>query len=240
MGIWYAEKMKLDSLIAKIRRKIIRFRLKPIRVYCFHQVSDTFEADTMKECDWMRTEDFKRTILALKMHSTFISLTEVKSRLENDFLRTKRFVALTADDGWASLKNVLSWLAEQNVPVTLFLNPCYLDGEHFRERDTEKYLTLEDVENFAVSYKNVSVALHGWEHRDVSVLSESEFRDDVEKSMRAIKELSCIAHFYAYPWGKHSEKNDTILGEYGFIPVLMDGVKNYSDSMVIHRESLTV
>lgn len=229
----------MDSIIGGIKRKITHFRLKPIRVYCFHQVSDTFEPDTMKECDWIETGAFKRIVMAMKKECTFVSLLGAKAHLEHDIIRTKKYVALTADDGWASLKNILPWLAEQEIPVTLFLNPCYLDGEHFRERDTERYLTLEDIENFAVSYKNVSVALHGWEHRDVSVLSESEFRDDIEKSMRVLKELSCVAPFYAYPWGKHSEKNDIVLGEYGFIPVLMDGVKNYSDSMVIHRESLT-
>ena len=238
METWYAEKMKFDSLIAKIQRKIIRFRLKPIRVYCFHQVSDTFEADTMKECDWMRTEDFKQNILSLKKKHTFVSLTEVKSHLENDFLRTKRFVALTADDGWASLKNVLPWLAEQNVPVTLFLNPCYLDGEHFRERDTEKYLTLEELGRFATLYKNVSFAMHGWEHKDASAFSDEEFRNDVEQSLRVLGAFPSFVPFYAYPWGRHNENNDAILHEYGTTPVLMDGLKNYSDLSFIHRELL--
>ena len=222
----------------KLHRRLLKIRLQPIRVFCFHHVSDKFEPDTMKECDWMQTETFKRSIMTLKKKYTFIPLPEVKEHVEQDVFRTKRYAALTADDGWSSLKSILPWLAEQNVPITLFINPCYLDGEHFRERDTEKYLSLKDVEYYAFLYKDLSVALHGWEHKNVSSLSELKFREDIEKSMQVFGTFSYYIPYYAYPWGKHSSMNDDVLYEYGFTPVLMDGMKNYSDPRFVHRELL--
>ena len=228
------------SRMKKLRRRVLHFRYRPIRVFCFHQVSDEFEPDTMKKCDWMQTDAFKQGILALKKQYTLISLPEVTRHLTKDRFRLKQYAALTFDDGWASLKNVLPWLDKQQVPVTLFLNPCYMDGKHYREKDTEKYLTKEEIAHFTARFKNLTVASHGWEHKTVSSLSDAEFRDDIEKSRQVLKDYSCsVAPYYAYPWGKHSSITDSILREYGLVPVLMDGMKNYSDPYVIHRELLT-
>lgn len=230
--------MKSKSLIIKIQNWLLRIRLHPIRVFCFHQVSDEFDPNTMLEGDWIRTDVFKQRILALKRRYTFISLSEVTGHLRKDRVRLKRYVALTADDGWASLKGVLPWLAEQNIPVTLFLNPYYMDGKHFRERDTEKYLTLSELENYSIVCPKLSVAMHGWEHRNVTSLSELEFRDDIEKSMQMLEAFSNYTLYYAYPWGKHVPINDRVLCEYNILPVLMDGMKNYSNPSLIHRELL--
>ena len=229
----------MSRVVAKLKRKMTHLRLRPIRVFCFHQVSEAFEHDTMIECDWTQIDEFKQRILSLKEKYCFISLTEVTNHLNNDKFRLKKYVALTADDEWASLKNVLPWLAEQNIPVTLFVNPAYLDGKHFRERDTEKYLTLRELEQYALSCKHLSVASHGWEHQDVSKFSETRFREDVEKSIQVLSSLPCYIPFFAYPWGRHNSVNDHVVLSCGLTPVLMDGMKNYTDSSFIHRELLT-
>lgn len=229
----------MSRFFEKLKRKAMHLRLSPIRVFCFHHVSDKFEPDTMMECDWTQTEVFKQHILALKeKRFTFIPLSEVTMHLEHDRFRFKKYAALVADDGWASLKNVLPWLDEQNVPVTLFVNPAYLDGNHFRVRETERYLTQKELEQFASSYKGLSVASHGWEHKNVSGFSESSFQEDVDKSRQALCVFPCHIPYYAYPWGRHTSTNDRVLHDNGLIPVLMDGMKNYSDPLFIHRELL--
>ena len=231
--------MAVKKRIDRFRRMWLHLRLQPIRVFCFHQVSDEFDSETMMESDWIQTDNFKRCILSLKERYTFITLPEVTRHLKHDRFRNKKYAVLTADDGWASLKNVIPWLAEQSIPLTLFINPSYLDGEHYRERCTEKYLTLEDVEKSAVLYKNLSVAMHGWEHKDVRAFSESEFRDDIEKSKLVLSVFSCYIPYFAYPWGKHTLVSDSVLHECGLTPVLMDGMKNYSDPYLVHRELIT-
>lgn len=228
--------MSLGNLIKKICRRIRGVFVNPIRVFCFHQVSDVFEPGTMWECDWTQTEVFKKKILALKEKSTFVSLTEAYNHILNDKIRLKNYAALTADDGWASVKNIIPWLAEQGIPLTLFLNPLYLDGEHFREKETERYLTEQDLEYFAKTYPSISFGMHGSDHTDVSKQDECAFRENIRQSLNALNKYNNFVPFFAYPWGKHNTMNDTVLKEFAVIPVLMDGMKNYNDISVIHRE----
>lgn len=234
------KEMRFENYVKKVRRRWTRIRLHPIRVFCFHQVSDEFEPDTMEKSDWIQTEEFKKCIVALKKKYTFISLPEGTAHLKQDIHRLKEYAVLTADDGWASLKNILPWLAEQNIPVALFVNPAYMRGDGYRERDTEKYLTMEELKYYVTSCKNLSIALHGWEHKDMSSFSELEFQEDVAKTKKALSSFLGYIPYYAYPWGKHNSMNDRILREHSLTPVLMDGEKNYSDSLLIHRELLLV
>ena len=167
--------MSLGDLIKKICRRIRRVFVKPIRVFCFHQVSDVFEPETMWECDWTQTEVFKKKILTLKKKYTFVSLTEAYNHISNDKIRLKNYAALTADDGWASVKNIIPWLAEQGIPLTLFLNPLYLDGEHYQSRETERLLTCEEVTSLTKMNPHIiSIASHGWEHKDCSKMDDME------------------------------------------------------------------
>ena len=228
----------MNEFIPRIKRFLKRLRLRPIHVFCFHQVSDVFEPETMWECDWTQTDVFKKKILSLKEEYTFVSLTEAYNHIANDKIRLKKYAALTADDGWASLKNIIPWLAEQGIPITLFLNPEYSDGQHFRERETELYLKEQDLEHFADTYANISFGMHGWNHTDVSKQDEDAFKTNIEQSFKALKRYGNLVHFFAYPWGRHNTMNDSLLKEFGWVPVLMDGMKNCNDTSVIHREIL--
>ena len=163
-----------DGMVSvnSIKRKWTRLRLRPVRVFCFHHVSDVFEPETMWECDWMQTEVFKKRILTLKEKYTFISLEEAHAHIANDRFRVNNFAVLTSDDGWASLKNILPWLAEEKIPITLFLNPMYMDGKHFQSRDSEVFLTKEEVADLTERYEPfITIASHGWSHEDCLKMS---------------------------------------------------------------------
>lgn len=230
----------MSGIKDKLNRKGRHFTLKPIRVFCFHQVSDAFEPDTMKEGDWMSTESFKRTVLSLKKKYAFVSMQEAYGHIANDRHRLRHCAVLTADDGWASLKSILPWLNEQQIPITLFLNPRYLDGQHFREFETERYLSEYDVQNIIGECPKVSIGMHGWEHVDVSKQSEDEFRKGVEQSIEALKNCGAYVPFFAFPWGRRNRMNIQMLKEYNLVPVLIDGMANYDDVSQIHRELLTI
>jgi len=228
----------MEDLAKKMKRRATKMRLQPVRVFSFHQVSDEFEPDTMMECDWLQTEAYKRMVLSLKENYSFVSLQEAYSHIAKDMFRTKRYAVLTADDGWASLHNVLPWLSEQNIPLTLFLNPGYFDGVHFRERNTERYLLERDIKRVSDTYSNVFFGMHGWEHVDVSKQDENEFRKNVGRSLEALKDYKNFVPFFAYPWGRHNAMNKRVLKEFNLIPVLMDGMMNYNDASAVHRELL--
>ena len=231
--------MSLGDLIKKICRRIRRVFVKPIRVFCFHQVSDVFEPETMWECDWTQTEVFKKKILTLKKKYTFVSLTEAYNHISNDKIRLKNYAALTADDGWASVKNIIPWLAEQGIPLTLFLNPLYLDGEHYQSRETEKLLTRDDVTSLTKTNPHlISIASHGWEHKDCLKMSDNEFEEGVQKAESYLNSFEGKILYYAFTYGNYRTDQVKYLKNQGIIPVFIDDKNNYDKEFVIHRELL--
>lgn len=221
-----------------IRRTFIHLRLRPIRVFLFHQVSDEFDKSTMNRSDWTKTDQFKKNIILLAKTYQFIPLDLAHKKLHRDFIRLKKYAVLTSDDGWASLGNILPWLKEQGIPVTLFLNPGYFDGRHFREKETERYLLQIDIENLSKAYPGVSIASHGWEHIRATYQDEESFQKSVLDSIKALKVFPNFIPFFAYTYGCSTAHTDEILKENGMTPVAIDGEKNWNDSSIIHRELL--
>lgn len=213
--------------------------LQPIRVFCFHQVSDAFDESTMYPDDWMKTDDFKHAIEKLQHEGcVFISLKEAYDYICNDWVRRKKYAVLTADDGWASQMNVLPWLNEHQIPITIFLNPSYFNGECFRERDTEKYLTEAEIQLLHESYPLVTIGSHGWEHVDNSKMDAITFLNNFKKAKESLSSFNVCASFYAYPNGQYSSVTDAILKQLMVCPLRADGEYNYNDCTQIHREYL--
>lgn len=231
--------MKIKDLWHKIKRRWIKLRLQPIRVFCFHQVSETFDASTMWECDWTQMDQFKLNILHLKEQYEFISLIEATEKLKHDVFRTKKYAVLTADDGWASLKNIIPWIVEQGIPITLFVNPAYLLGNEIRENGMSQLLFADDLITLCNNGKPyLSIASHGWNHQLAIDQSFHSFQLNVEKSRQYLLRFECYKPYFAYPCGKHFGKQDIYLKENALIPVYCDGQKNYNNGNVIHREPI--
>ncbi|MBQ3354947.1 MAG: polysaccharide deacetylase family protein [Bacteroidales bacterium] len=226
-------------LLDKIQRCWIRIRFQPIRVFCFHQVSDEFEPETMWKCDWTQIEQFKQNILVLKKKYRFISLPEVTEHLKQDRFRMKRYAALTADDGWASLRDVLPWLTEHEIPITLFLNPECMIENFPKIRKTNPYLSKEEIEVLSSRFfPLVSIASHGWSHEDCINVSIDDFKTNVEKAEAALYEVQGKTPYYAFTFGHFRHEQIVYLKRQQLIPVYMDGAMNYSDEFCIHRELL--
>lgn len=216
---------------------MLQLRLQPIRVFCLHHVCAEFDADSMNECDWMPIEEFKSKVMAMQRDGVeFISMTYAYQRIASDRLRRKKYSVLTFDDGYASLKEILPWLDEQHIPVTLFVNGKYLDGESFRDNTHEKYLRYEEL--FQLTSSLIEIGSHGWEHTDATQMINSEFADTMIRNVQLLSKHPRYIPFHAYTWGRHSVACDRHLVELNITPVLIDGEKNYNDIRVIHRELL--
>lgn len=211
--------------------------LQPIRVFCLHHVCEMFDADYMNACDWMQIDEFKSKVLALQQDGVeFISLSDAYVKLTNDRFRSHKYVVLTFDDGYASLKEILPWLEEQQIPATLFINGKYLDGKSYRKNPKEKYLTKEEL--FVLTSPLIEIGNHGWEHLCVTEMSEDEFGTSVEKNVNLLSTHPNYIPFWAYTYGGHSNKTDDYLHRQGLVPIYIDGMKNYNEIKVIHRELL--
>lgn len=226
-------------LIQRLKHRLSLMRRHPIRVLVFHQVSDVFEPETMWECDWTQTEIFKKNILALKKKYKFIPLTEVQHRLAHDKWRLRDYASLTADDGWASLKNILPWLVEQKIPVTLFLNPSCLDGKHWNSREADKLLTKEEVVRIVEQgTPYITIASHGWTHQDCTEMTLEEFVESIDKAEKGLEGLPAKIPFYAFASGLNTREQADYLRDRKLVPVFVDGIVNETDQTSIHRHCI--
>ena len=150
-----------------------------------------------------------------------------------DWIRSKRYAVLAFDDGYASLKEILPWLEQQQIPVTLFINGKYLDGKSYRETPKEKYLMQEEL--FAISSPLIEVGSHGWDHSDASLMTDKEFEESVVKNSQLLSKHPRYIPLYAYAYGRHNDKTDRVLKELGVIPVLVNGSENYDNVEYIDR-----
>ena len=114
--------MGFRIIVKKIHRRIVRLRLKPIRVFCLHQVCYSFDPLRCFESDWIPEDKFKTEMEKMLDDYSFISLTEAQHKLITDFFRRKNYAVLTFDDGYRSNLPILKWLDAHFVPYTLFLN----------------------------------------------------------------------------------------------------------------------
>lgn len=231
---------------------MLQSRLQPIRVFCLHHVSDKYNPLTMWECDWTQTELFKRNILNLKRQGViFLSLSEAYDKLRHDWYRRKKYVALTADDGYKSILNILPWLEEQKIPITLFINTKYLNGKSWSDINEEQarrtkqdvdmlkevcpdlYMSKEEL--FGLTSQYISIGMHGHEHLDATAQTLQEFRNNVMLCRDIIMEHPRYINFFAYPWGRYNDSTDVVLKETGLIPVLVNDGVNYDDKGFIDR-----
>ena len=228
----------MKELVNKIKRKLMKLRLQPIRVYCLHHVSEVFNKNQMHECDWMQIDEFKDKVYAMQRDGVvFISLTEAYQHICNDLFRRQKYAVLTFDDGWSSLKNIIPWLCEQQIPVTLFINPAYIKGED--KREIGKSLTQQELgELLKIRKHKIQIASHGWTHALCTELSMTEFEKCINQSKTFLSNYSEYIPFFAYPCGQRTKQQDAYLQSRNIVPVYMDGQVNYNEKMVLHRETL--
>ena len=227
----------MKELLNKISRKWMKLRLQHISVYCLHHVCATFDSEYMNRGDWMQIDEFKHKVQALRQCGIeFISMKDAYRHISNDFVRTKRYVVLTFDDGYASLKEILPWLEERRIPATLFINGKYLDGESYRKNPKEKYLIKEEL--FALTSPLIEIGNHGWEHNRATEMTAGEFAESLNCNIGLLSEHPNYIPFWAYTYGDHSNKTDDYLHRQGLVPIYIDGMKNYNESKLIHRELL--
>ena len=220
----------------KVKRKWTKIRLQPIRVFCFHHVCKTFDTEVMNQGDWMQIDEFKNKVFSMQEGGVeFISLTEAYKHICNDWYRYKKYAVLTFDDGYATLKEILPWLEEQQIPATLFINGKYMDGKSYRKNPKEKYLPKEEL--FALTSPLIEIGNHGWEHTRVTDMTEGEFIESVARNIDLLQRHPNYIPFWAYTYGAHSGKTDDYLHRQGLVPIYVDGMKNYNEP-VIHRELL--
>ena len=243
------------NFFEKIKRKWMKLRLQPIRVFCLHQVSEQYDPSVYCMPDWVSTSFIRGYIEQLQSEGVeFISLEEAYRHIKDDIIRTKKYAVLTADDGMRCQAELLPWLEQHRVPLTMFVDLETLDGKtctipvknYLKIQNTEEerklaeqlYLTKEQL--LQLQSPMLSIGMHGLKHESVQDMNEEMFRKQVRECQNELSEHPSYIPYFAYPYGSHSNKTDDVLNAKNLVPVYADGNVNYNDTKVIHREIIDV
>lgn len=227
-----------QPIIKRIKRKYAKYYRKPIEVFLFHAVSDEYDEKKNMLMDWSQTNDFMKHIHTLKSRYVFISLEEVYCKLSSNLPRWRRYAALTCDDGFSSVLNLLPFLEKEEIPITLFVNPKYLDGVSCRDgyAENQQYITHDQL--WALTSPLVTVGMHGYEHDDATKKTTEEFDWSVEKCREILQSHPRFISYYAYTGGRHSDLTQQILHQKGIVPLLVRGKSNKRYNGAIERRPI--
>lgn len=114
---------------------------KPIIILVWHQVNPKFIPGLNNVTDWTSSQDFEKSIqFLIRKKFIFISLQEAHNILAKSIKRKHRYVVITFDDGYSTMKETLPILEKYNIPATLFINTAYWDGKTFKWTDMENFI----------------------------------------------------------------------------------------------------
>ena len=243
----------LKNVLNKIHKKLLKFRLQPIRVFVFHHVSEVRDPLVCQIPDWTQLDQFKRNIENLSKQYTFISLSDACKRLQQDKVRCRKYAVLTTDDGLTSVMNVVSWLEGRKIPLTLFVNTRYMDGDKIKpvhqewlrviapnadEKEIAKRMYLSKEQVFALTSPYIEIGMHGHEHLDIYQSEESQFERDINLCRQILHTHPRFISMYAYPWGHATRKSIVYLTMHDIIPIVLRGGGNYVWNGMIDRECI--
>lgn len=227
-----------QKVLHKINKRLLKIRLQPIEVFLFHDVSDHFTPQTTLRQDWTSTQQFKQLILQYKTQYQFISLQQAYHKLTHNYLRTRKYAVLTSDDGFQSNLEILPFLQQQQIPVTLFINPQYLDGKTIRSNYAPSPVYLTHQQLFTINSPLVTIGMHNFGHLDATQQSPDEFKQSVAQCIEILSHHPRFIPYFAYPWGNHNNSTQQILNQNHIIPLFCDGNTNYTYQGGISRKPI--
>lgn len=234
-GIGMGLKKGIKKLVGYAKRHLY----SQVDVFLFHAVSEQFDEKKNLRVDWISTQEFKQLVTKISRDYVFVSLEEAKKILDHKIWKGRaKYAVLTCDDGYRSVLDILPFLEAKEIPITLFLNPKYLDGVSKREDYVEspEYIGFEDLRNLNAKY--VSIGMHGYEHVDVTKQEPEAFRASLRECVSYLNSQKCFIPYFAYTWGKCNQMTQEILTEEGIVPVFADGKSNYGYCQGISRKAI--
>lgn len=242
-----------SSFWQRIQYLWMRLRYRRIRIFVFHHVSDVMNPLICEKEDWTQTDQFKHNISVLQKRYQFISLSEACDKLQHDKFRIRKYAVLTTDDGLASVIDILPWLEDKKIPLTLFVNTRYMKRDILKpihaarlkkevpDADTfaiaqKMYLSEEQI--FALISPLVEIGMHGYEHINAQRVSESTFEEDFQKGYEPLCSHPRFIKAFAYPWGKHTFESAKFMSKFGVVALAVRGEKNYIWGRCLFRECI--
>lgn len=141
-------------------------------ILLYHLVfPDSTPKDTWNAGLVLRLSDFKRQILWLKNRFEFLSLEDYLISSEESTLKPKKMVALTFDDGYRAVFDLVSpFLEEEQIPATFFVNTSHLQDNklywfvYFNALCSERAYPSVNIDGNNYSLDNRKSSLAAWSY----------------------------------------------------------------------------
>lgn len=212
---------------------LLRERRPGLIILIYHRVG----AGTKSEID-LAAEMFERQMAYLRDRYALVSLDALTDgSLMPGSLRSD-LVAVTFDDGSREIyEYAFPILVRHKIPATVFVVTRYMEsqqpfdfGGYARSDHRPRPLQWDQVREMVASGL-ITVGAHSHSHENLTRLSVSALREDLERCRGLIEErLGSSPRHFAYPWGVMNAEVKRIVGESFTTAVRGGSAKNpYAD-----------
>jgi glycosyltransferase involved in cell wall biosynthesis/peptidoglycan/xylan/chitin deacetylase (PgdA/CDA1 family) len=183
-------------------------RPRPIRVLCYHSISDLAGQPVLEEYG-IPPDEFRKQLEALGRRFRFVDAAEFACFLRGGGL-PRRPLLLTFDDCYEDLvDNALAVLVDRGVPAVAFAVTSRLGGTNDWDADIgAPQLRLADSDGLlALSRNGVAVGSHSRTHAMLNRLEPGPLADELAGSAADLGAVGLERPFFlAYPHGEHDEE----------------------------------
>ena len=174
-------------------------------ILCYHGVELAWSSPLA-----IKPMDFSGHLLWLTRHRQVIDVHEGVALLDRRGRLPRGTIALTFDDGFASIaEHALPLLTRQRIPATVFLVAGTLtDPAHpvdwVDDPPAHPISTLNREQVVELSKNGIRFGSHGMTHRDLTQLTDDECVRELRQSRETIEDVVGMhVHHLAYPRGRH-------------------------------------
>lgn len=163
---------------------------QPIIVLTFHQVSKQMDDRYEIKEDWNSIENFKHSIEYIGQRYSWISLSDVSKKLQSRCFRFRKYAAISFDDAYLSILNVYTYLIQNKIPFTIFVNSKYLDGVSYSPENLVRYINSfpnnANVKDLVEKYQTADIT----NYKDVihTLMNSVKLEDDIVKQLYVTRE----------------------------------------------------
>jgi len=172
------------------------------------------------DVDQQDIAQFKNIILYLKNHYVFVSHSEALELITQGAERTKNFLSISFDDGFADNFELAELLTELNIKACFFICPSFINGF---ESESEKKTTLIKVFNQQSNIEFLTwhqvkkmiemgheIGSHTNRHINLSEHSKQAIEKDLFEAQQLFDKEGILVKHFAFPYGTSKEYNPAI------------------------------
>lgn len=165
-----------------------------------------------------------------------LSLSDILNASAEEYRHTKKFFALTFDDGYENFHtHACPVLRDYGFTATVFLiaNKTYMQSDLRRKTD-KRYLTWEQI--YFLQKNNILFGSHTYSHPRLPDLSREEIQRELAESKISLEsKLNCKVEWIAYPYGAFNDDVQKIAEAVGYKAAF--GLRGKSGRYNIRRQS---